>query len=107
MLLYVILSFPACHRRSCYHKSARLDGPTRKSTPTRAENPLRRGKRRWHAGCLGPRMITSEELLSHPALVPWVRSVAAHTKPARIQLCDGSNDERRDLERELLAVMAS
>lgn len=40
----------------------------------------------------------------NPALRAWVRKVAEHTRPARIHWCDGSEEERAALEKELVAA---
>jgi phosphoenolpyruvate carboxykinase (GTP) len=38
------------------------------------------------------------------ALRDWVRKIAQHTQPDRVEWCDGSNDERSALEREMVAA---
>src|SRR4051812_46442765 len=37
------------------------------------------------------------------ALCSWVQNIAAHTQPSKIHWCDGSDEERTLLEREMVA----
>jgi phosphoenolpyruvate carboxykinase (GTP) len=48
-------------------------------------------------------LFTENEPIEHAELRDFVQSVARHTLPARIHLCDGSNAERVALEREMIA----
>jgi phosphoenolpyruvate carboxykinase (GTP) len=41
---------------------------------------------------------------SNAVLCSWVQNVAAHTQPSRIHWCDGSDEERALLEREMVAT---
>jgi phosphoenolpyruvate carboxykinase (GTP) len=47
--------------------------------------------------------MTSASLASD-ALRSWVQDVAAHTQPSRIHWCDGSDEERALIEREMVAA---
>jgi phosphoenolpyruvate carboxykinase (GTP) len=46
----------------------------------------------------------TSSLPTNSALDSWVQSVAAHTQPSRIHWCDGSEEERALLEREMLSA---
>jgi phosphoenolpyruvate carboxykinase (GTP) len=49
-------------------------------------------------------MPNHERPAANAALRAWVQSVAQHTQPARIQWCDGSDEERTELERQMVAA---
>jgi phosphoenolpyruvate carboxykinase (GTP) len=46
---------------------------------------------------------TNRPLSENAALDAWIQSVAEHTRPARVHWCDGSDEERAALERQMVA----
>jgi phosphoenolpyruvate carboxykinase (GTP) len=46
----------------------------------------------------------NDPLSTNRTLRAWIRSIAEHTRPARIHWCDGSAGERSALEREMVAA---
>jgi len=46
----------------------------------------------------------NEPLATNRALRAWIQAIADHTQPARIHYCDGSDEERAALEREMVAA---
>jgi phosphoenolpyruvate carboxykinase (GTP) len=54
-------------------------------------------------GCLAMN-AQSEPFANNQTLHAWIQAIAQHTQPARIHICDGSEEERATIERSMVAV---
>ncbi|MBK8170216.1 MAG: phosphoenolpyruvate carboxykinase (GTP) [Sandaracinaceae bacterium] len=48
----------------------------------------------------------AESSLSNPSLRAWIRATAEHTRPSNIRVCDGSENERAAIERDMVGAGA-